>query len=88
MEKWEKELLTIAAVVSALRGEEGAPESLFYVFCNFDMDYWQSIRQKLTTGGLITIRGHYVTLTARGKILAENIDKTMADNRKSKGESK
>ena len=82
------DLLKIAAVVSALKGTEGAPESTLYMFNNMNMDAHMSLMATLQRANLIENKGHWVKLTARGEALAKSIDETLAANAAKKEASK
>ena len=67
-------LTRIAAIVSTLNETNGSPESMLYIFCEMNMDDWQTIRDILTRGRLVTIKGHFVMLTETGKETARKLD--------------
>jgi predicted transcriptional regulator len=69
-------LTRIAAIVSSI--EDGTPESMLYIFCDMNMDDWQMIRDVLVKAGFVTIKGHYVTLTASGRETARKLNEAIA----------
>lgn len=71
-------LAKIAAVIATLAETNGAPESSLYIFFGMDMDLWQRVRNVLIEGKLITIKGHYVTLTESGYETARKINARVA----------
>jgi predicted transcriptional regulator len=75
-------LARIAAIVGTLEETNGSPESMLYIFCEMNMSDWQTIRDILMDAGLVTIKSHYVTLTAKGSETAKRINQTVAENRK------
>lgn len=68
----------IAAIVSSI--ETGTPESMLYIFCDMNMDDYQTIRDILLKAGLVTIKGHFVTLTPEGKMTADKLNKAISQN--------
>jgi predicted transcriptional regulator len=70
-------LVRVASIVSTLAQTGGSPESMLYIFCNMDMQEWETIRMVLTTADLVKIQGHYVTLTENGKKTAEELNKRL-----------
>ena len=67
-------LTRIAAIVTALDETNGSPESMLYIFCNMDMHAYETIRDILIKANLVTIKGHYVTLTEEGKKTAQKLN--------------
>jgi predicted transcriptional regulator len=70
-------LVRVASIVSTLAQTGGSPESMLYIFCNMDMQEWETIRMVLTTADLVKIQSHYVTLTENGKKTAEELNKRL-----------
>jgi hypothetical protein len=66
----------IAAIVSSL-GDEGTPESMLYILCDMNMADWETVRDILVRGKLVSIKGHYVTLTESGKTTAAELNKLL-----------
>lgn len=74
----KKTLLTrIAAIVSTLAETNGSPESMLYIFCDMNMEAWQTIRHVLVTAGLVVIKGNYVTLTPEGLKTANELNEVI-----------
>jgi predicted transcriptional regulator len=71
------ELQKVAAIIATLGETNGSPESMLYIFCDMDMDKWTAMRYALVQSDLIIIKGNYVTLTAKGKALADKLNKTI-----------
>jgi hypothetical protein len=72
-------VVAVAAVVTtALEVGEPCPETSVYLALGGDIGKYEKIRDLLLNGGMITIRGHSIGLTPKGKALAEEINKTMA----------
>jgi predicted transcriptional regulator len=67
-------LAKFAAMISTLNETNGAPESSLYIFFDMNMDVWQRVRSMLISEELVTIKGHFVTLTAKGREMAAKID--------------
>ena len=74
-------LTRIVAIVATLAETNGSPESMLYLFCGMDMAAWEAIRDILIKANLVTISGHYVTLTDHGKATAEKINAAMPKER-------
>ena len=72
----DKKLLLsrIAAILTTLAETGGAIESMLYIFCEMNMDHWQTIRGILLEADYVKIKGHYVTLTAEGRAVAAKLD--------------
>lgn len=68
---------TVAAIITALDDTGGSPESMLYVFLGTNMDLWTKVRDVLIDGDLITVSGHYVTLTQKGKETAGKLNAAM-----------
>ena len=64
----------IAAVLTTLRDTGGAPESMLYIFFDMNMDLWTKVRAILIEADLITIKGHYITLTPLGTEKADRLN--------------
>ena len=71
-------LTRIAAIITTLDETNGSPESMLYIFCGMDMQAYEAIRDILVEANLVTIKGHYVTLTSEGKITAAKINAAIA----------
>lgn len=69
----------IAAIVSTLEDVNGTPESMLYILCDMNMDDWQMIRDILIRANLVTIKGHYVTLTEQGKETANKLNSVIKE---------
>lgn len=72
-------LIRIASIVSALEETAGSPESMLYIFCDMNMDDYQTIREILLRMKYITIKSHFVTLTESGKETARKINSAIKD---------
>jgi len=63
-----------AILVTALETEpDPFPESMAYLAMNSDMDKWTIIRELLSTAGLATFPGNSITLSDKGRVLANAI---------------
>lgn len=71
------ELAKIAAVIATLDETDGSPESMLYIFFDMDMTTYQNVRNVLLDSELIVIKGNYVTLTQKGKELAQKLNKAI-----------
>lgn len=71
-------LAKIAAVIATLDETNGSPESMLYIFFDMNMDLWMKVRAILIESDMITIKGNYVTLTAKGKETAQKINQKIA----------
>ena len=67
----------IAAVLCSLDEMNGVPESMLYIFFGMDIHLWNDIRNSLVRSDLIAVKGNYVTLTSKGKALAQRINKQL-----------
>lgn len=72
-----------AMILTTLAETDGAPESHIYLALGMDMERWNTYRGILTRQSLITIRGHYVRLTDKGKAIAADIEKALAKSGRS-----
>lgn len=70
-------MVKIAAIVSALDETGGSPESMLYIFCNMNIHEYNTIRDILVQGGLVTVKGNFVTLTAKGQDTAKELNKVL-----------
>jgi hypothetical protein len=71
-------LTRIAAIVTTLEETDGSPESMLYIFCEMNMDDWQTLRYILISANIVSIsKGHYVTLTENGKQTAIRLNKAI-----------
>ena len=77
-------LMRIAAILTALAETNGTPESMLYIFCEMDMQAYETIRDILVRAKYVTIKGNYVTLTNNGKEMAQKIEAQMAANKAAK----
>ena len=68
----------ITIIVSALLETDGSPESSLYMFVDMDIHKWETIRNALIGGGLITIKANFVKLTDKGEELAKAVDAELA----------
>ena len=62
----------IAAIVTSIEG--GTPESMLYIFCDMNMEEYNIVRDVLVRADLVSIKGHYVTLTENGKVTAAKLN--------------
>lgn len=72
-----QELMAIFAAILVILADEaeGCPESTLYMVCRMDMGKWETVRRVLMGNPpLVTIKGHWVTLTADGKTMAAKIN--------------
>lgn len=67
----------IAAIVATLADTNGSPESMLYIFFDMNMDLWLKVRTILLEGGMIQIKGNYVTLTQSGLETAKRLNQVM-----------
>ena len=67
-------LTRVAAIVTTLEETNGTPESMLYIFCDMDMSAYEIVRDILVKANLVTIKGHYVTLTNEGKSMAQRLN--------------
>jgi predicted transcriptional regulator len=77
-----KELLLLQSLqraLTALDETNGSPESMLYIFCEMNMNDYQMIRDILVKAGFVTIKGNYVTLTSKGKKIAQKLNKHLAN---------
>lgn len=67
----------VAAIVSTLNETNGSPESMLYIFCEMNMDDYQTIKQILVSAGFVSVKSNYITLTAKGKEIAIKLDSVL-----------
>jgi len=63
----------IAAVLVTLEETGGGPESSLYLALGGDIHEWYEVKTLLLASGLVTIRAHWVTLTAKGRTQAQEV---------------
>lgn len=68
----------LAAVLSALKGTGGSPESTLYTALGSNLDEWGTVKRAGISLGWIDCRNHYVTLTTAGREKADEIDALLA----------
>ena len=61
----------IAAVLTTALELQPCPEAAVYLALGCDLDQWHTVKGILHDGGLATFAGYSVTLTEKGRILAE-----------------
>lgn len=71
----------IAAIVTTLEETGGSPESILYIGTGMDFSKWNDLRIIMIGSDLIAISGNYVTLTERGRILAIECNKLLAEQK-------
>lgn len=70
-----KQVLTlVAAILTTLAETDGSPESTLYIFCDMDLNKWDTLRGIMVNAGWITVVNHYVTLTEDGRQTAQKIE--------------
>jgi hypothetical protein len=70
-----EQLLTYVAAIltTALETEPSPfPESMAYLALGSDMAAWETVRRVLVGGQLVTINGHAIALTAKGRTVAQD----------------
>lgn len=60
-------LSRVAAIVTTLAEVNGTPESMLYILCDMNMADYETLRDILVRANLVTIKGHFVTLTEQGE---------------------
>lgn len=74
-----KELIArIASIVTTLAEQGGAPESTLYMFLDSDLVLWNRIRDAMVTDGTIEVKGHFVTITDKGRAQAAMLEALVA----------
>jgi len=68
----------IAAIIATLDETNGSPESMLYIFFDMNMDVWTKVKTILIDADMITIKGNYVTLTAKGKETAKLLNEKLS----------
>lgn len=70
----------ISAVVTTLAEfNTGCPSSSIYLAMGCDYSAWAGLSSVMERANLITVRNHFVTLTAKGKKLADDINQVLAE---------
>lgn len=63
----------IAAILTTLAEVDGSPESMLYLALGGDITLWNRLRGIMVAAGWIAVKGHYVTLTDAGRVVAGDI---------------
>ncbi len=76
----KKEIFTdIAAVVTTLADlDTDAPESMLYLAMGSNMERYETIKHLLVVSDLVTVKGHRVALTAKGRETAAKLNEALA----------
>lgn len=76
----DNDLIVMATILTTLAEvTDGAPESTLYLAaCNMNITRWQALRWVMAKSDLITVEGHWVTITPKGRELAEKIESATA----------
>lgn len=62
----------LSAVLTALReADTDAAETMFYLAMDSDIDRWTQVREILKLGGLVEVKANRVSLTEKGKTVAD-----------------
>lgn len=82
----QKDLVTKVATVLSLLGDEpnslGVPESSLYIAaCNTNLDDWNMLKAVLLKADLVSIKFHAVTLTPKGKAMADKLNAALKQSR-------
>lgn len=73
-----KEMLTVvAALLTTLAECDGCPESTLYMAVGCNITICQQVIAVLLHSDLINVKGHWVTLTDKGKATAAKINAAM-----------
>ncbi len=69
----------IAAVLTTLcESQAGCPSSSIYLAMGCDYSGWARLQGIMEGAGMITVRSHFVTLTAKGRKLGDDINAVLA----------
>ena len=68
----------LAAVLTTANDIQPCPESSIYLALGCDIDEWQTVKGLLLSAELATFRGYSVTLTDKGRVLAEKCNALVA----------
>ena len=76
----ENLLTSIAAILTTALETEPYPfpESMAYLAMGSDIQAWETVRAGMVHAGLVTIRGYCITLTPKGRALAEKCNAAVA----------
>jgi membrane associated rhomboid family serine protease len=75
MTKAELYVALAAVLTTALETEpEFFPETMAYLALGSDMEKWQTVRSVLLQGGFATMQFNSITLTSKGRELAEKLN--------------
>lgn len=71
-------ILTTLAEVDIAYSIKGASESSLYIALGMDMERWEIVKGVLVGAQLVTIKSHYVQLTAKGQDMASKCNAALA----------
>lgn len=71
----------LCAILTTLAEVDFAPESALYLGIGADFGTWQTLRSILLAGGLATVEGHAVTITPKGRAVADKVTAHNASQR-------
>ena len=72
----------IMAILTTLLETGGSPAGTLYLALGMNMGVWEIVRDVMLKAGVVSISNHYVTLTEKGKIIAEDINRALAAPKK------
>lgn len=72
----------IVAILTTLAETNGSPSSMIYLALGMDLNLWNLIAGIMVKGGLVTITNHFVTLTPKGREMANQIEAKLASLKK------
>ena len=73
----KKTMQDIAVIVTTLAEVDGSPESMLYLAIGADLEYWNTIKYALVSTDLIHEEYNFVTITDKGRALADKINSAM-----------
>ena len=74
----QQEQTDIVAVLTTLAEVDGAPETMIYLAVGSEMERWNKLKYALVSSGLVVVNHNFVTITAKGKVLADKLNLAMA----------
>lgn len=70
----KQDVTAIVAILTTLAECEGSPESMIYLAIGADLNRWYQLKAALVSTDLIHEEYNFVTITDKGRVLAEKIN--------------
>lgn len=70
----KEQKIQMITIISTLAETGGCPESSLYLLMGMDAEKYRALKCILVGSGMVQVKGHYCTLTARGEELAASLN--------------